>query len=438
MKAKILVGIAAVAAAAVAVLFGGLPAGSKAGDHGPGPAPEAAAGRLVAGFAPGDTAAYASQLEARVAADPKDVQSLVLLGLAYQQRARETGDPSFYPRSGAALTRAARLAPQNALAATGLAALAASRHRFEQARTLAVRARSLAPESAGPLGVLGDALIELGRYREAFAVFDRMAALKPNLASYSRVSYARELLGDREGALAAMRLAVAAGAGTVEPLAWTLVQLGNLYFDKGRLGPAARAYREALAHLPGYVHAEAGFARVAAARGRYREAIRLYGRAVERLPLPQYEGALGDVLRLAGREDDAARAFGAVDAIQKLLQANGVRTDLETALFDLDHGRRPAAALARARLAYAERKSIDADDVLGWALFQNGRCGEARAHSIRALRLGTRDALKLFHRGMIERCLGHDGASRVFLRRALTVNPHFSLLYAPVARKALR
>jgi len=438
MKAKILVGIAAVAAAAVAVLFGGLPAGSKAGDHGPGPAPEAAAGRLVAGFAPGDTPAYAAQLEARVAADPKDVQSLVLLGLAYQQRARETGDPSFYPRSGAALTRAARLAPRNALAATGLAALAASRHRFEQARALAARARRLAPESADPLGVLGDALIELGRYREAFAVFDRMASLKPNLASYSRVSYARELLGDREGALAAMRLAVAAAAGTVEPLAWTLVQLGNLYFDKGRLGPAARAYREALAHLPGYVHAEAGFARIAAARGRYREAIRLYGRAVERLPLPQYEGALGDVLRLAGREDDAARAFGAVDAIQKLLQANGVRTDLETALFDLDHGRRPAAALARARLAYAERKSIDADDVLGWALFQNGRCGEARAHSIRALRLGTRDALKLFHRGMIERCLGHDSASRVFLRRALAVNPHFSLLYAPVATKALR
>jgi tetratricopeptide (TPR) repeat protein len=438
MKAKILVGLAAVAAAAVAVLFGGLPAGSTAGDRGPAPAPDAAAGQLVAGFAPGDTAAYASQLEARVAADPKDVQSLVLLGLAYQQRARETGDPSFYPRSGAALMRAARRAPQNALAATGLAALAASRHRFERARALAERAMRLAPESAGPLGVLGDALVELGRYREAFAVFDRMAALKPSLASYSRVSYGRELLGDREGALAAMRLAVAAGVGTVEPLAWTLVQLGNLYFDKGRLGSAARAYREALAHLPGYVHAEAGLARIAAARGRYPEAIRLYGRAVERLPLPQYEGALGDVLRLAGREDDAARAFGAVDAIQKLLQANGVRTDLETALFDLDHGRRPAEALARARLAYAERKSIDAEDVLGWALFQNSRCGEARAHSIRALRLGTLDALKLFHRGMIERCLGHDSASRVFLRRVLAVNPHFSLVYAPVARKALR
>jgi len=438
MNEKFLVGIAAVAVAAVAVLFGGLLNGSKAGRGSEAAAPEAAAGRLVAGFSPGDTAAYAAQLEVRVAADPADVQSLVLLGLAYQQRARETGDPSFYPRSGAALSRAARLDPRNSLSATGLAALAASRHRFEQARVLAGRAHRLAPYSTGPLGILGDALVELGRYSEAFTVFDRMAALRPNLASYSRVSYARELLGDPSGAIAAIRLAAEAGAGTVEPLAWTLVQLGNLYFDNGRLASAARAYRQGLAHFPGYVHAEAALGKVAAARGQYPEAIRRYRRAVERLPLPQYEGALGDVLRAAGREREAEEAFGAVDAVQRLLEANGVRTELETALFDLDHGRRPAEALARARLAYAERKSIEAEDVLAWALYVNGRCEEARAHSARALRLGTRDALKLFHRGMIELCRGDRRAARSFLRGALAINPHFSLHYAPVAARALR
>jgi tetratricopeptide (TPR) repeat protein len=437
MNGNILVGIAAVTIAAIAVLFGGLLSGSKAG-HSEAVDPEAAAGRLVAGFSSGDTAAYAAQLEGRVAADPADVQSLVLLGLAYQQRARETGDPSFYPRSGAALSRAAHLDPTNALAATGLAALAASRHRFEQARFLAERARRLAPESADPLGVLGDALVELGRYGEAFAVFNRMAMLKPNLASYSRVSYARELLGDPRGAIAAMRLAVEAGAGTVEPLAWTLVQLGNLYFDNGRLASASRAYREGLAHFPGYVHAEAALGKVAAARGRYGEAIRRFQRAVERLPLPQYEGALGDVLQVAGRETEAQGAFGAVDTIQRLLEANGVRTELETALFDLDHGRRPGDALVRARLAYAERKSIEAEDVLAWALYANGRCNEARAHSARALRLGTRDAVKLFHRGMIERCLGDPRAARSFLRRSLAINAHFSLLYVRVAERALQ
>jgi tetratricopeptide (TPR) repeat protein len=265
-----------------------------------------------------------------------------------------------------------------------------------------------------------------------------MAELKPNLASYSRVSYARELLGDTRGAVAAMRLAVEAGTGTVEPLAWTLVQLGNLYFDNGRIAPATRSYRQAIAVFPGYVHAEAGLARVAAARGRYGQAIRLYRSAVERLPLPQYEGALGDVLRIAGRQADAREAFGAVHAIERLLAANGVRTELETALFDLDHDVNVRDALARARLAYRERKSIEAEDVLAWALYRNDRCGEARAHSARALRLGTRDALKFFHRGMIERCLGNAPAARSFFLRALRTNPHFSLLYAPVAARALR
>jgi Flp pilus assembly protein TadD len=67
------------------------------------------------------------------------------------------------------------------------------------------------------------------------------------------------------------------------------------------------------------------------------------------------------------------------------------------------------------------------------ALARNGRCGEALRYSERALRLGTRDALKYFHRGMIERCLGHRPEARTWFRRALALNPHFSVLWAPVA-----
>jgi tetratricopeptide (TPR) repeat protein len=438
MKTKMLMGIAVVAAASVVALFGGVLGGSQAARPGAVAPPAPAAGQLVSGFSPGDTASYSAQLEARVAINPRDANALVLLGLAYQQRARENGDASFHSRSGAALARAVRLDPKNPFALTGLAALAASRHRFAESLALARRAEPLNPESAAAYGIKGDALVELGRYRKAFAAFERMVALKPNLASYSRIAYARELLGHPRGAIAAMRLAVEAGAGTAEPLAWTLVQLGNLYFDTGRLGPAGHAYRRALMAFPAYVHAHAGLARLAAARGRYRAAADLYGKAVARLPLPQYEGALGDVLRLAGRDEEARAAYGAVDAIQRLLQSNGVRTELETALFDLDHDRRLADALERARIAYRERKSIEAEDVLAWALFKNGRCADARTHAVRGLRLGTRDPLKLFHRGMIEGCVGDRVSARSFLTRALAANPHFSLLYAPVAREALR
>ena len=438
MRKKASLVLVAIGVAAAAALFGGVLGGPGAKGtvtH----ADPAAAERLVSGFAPpGDTAAYVAELERRVAANGRDAQGLTLLGLAYQQRARETGDPSYYPRSEEALRRSLALEPRSYLALTGLAALAASRHRFEQARSLAEESVRLSPRSSEAYGVLGDSLVELGRYREAFARFDRMASLKPTLASYSRVSYARELLGRPRAAIAAMKLAVEAGAGTEEPAAWALVQLGNLYYDGGRLLRAEQSYRAALARFPGYVHAQAALGKVAAALGRYGRAARLYRSAVAKLPLPQYEGALGDVLRLAGRPADAERAYGVVGATEKLLRANGVRTELETALFDLDHGGDPVDALARARTAYRERRSIEGDDVLAWALYRNDRCGEALVHSKRALRLGTRDALKLFHRGMIELCLGRDAESRDSLARALAVNPHFSLLYVPLAREALR
>ena len=77
---------------------------------------------------------------------------------------------------------------------------------------------------------------------------------------------------------------------------------------------------------------------------------------------------------------------------------------------------------------------VSADPYLNKLLIKY--CEEARSHSAHALRLGTRDALLVFHRAMIERCLGAPSA-RSWFRRALTINPNFSFLWAPVARKAL-
>jgi Flp pilus assembly protein TadD len=81
------------------------------------------------------------------------------------------------------------------------------------------------------------------------------------------------------------------------------------------------------------------------------------------------------------------------------------------------------------------RPSIDADDVLAWALARSGRCSEALSYSRNALRLGTLDALKLFHRGMIERCLGRPDSARMYFARAVALNPHFSLLWSETARR---
>jgi tetratricopeptide (TPR) repeat protein len=174
---------------------------------------------------------------------------------------------------------------------------------------------------------------------------------------------------------------------------------------------------------------------VEVALGRLRTARALEQAAVDRVPLPQYVTLLGDLDRALGRTRAARREYALIGVIEKLLAANGVRNDLDIALFDVDHGHRLGHALALARRGYQERPSIFGDDVLAWALARNGRCGEALEYSRRALRLGTEDPVKLFHRGAIAACLGDRATARVFYRRALALNPRFSLVWAPVARR---
>jgi tetratricopeptide (TPR) repeat protein len=213
------------------------------------------------------------------------------------------------------------------------------------------------------------------------------------------------------------------------------VQLGKLYWNGGELTKAAAAYRMALADFPGYAYALDALAQVTAARGNLRSAIALERRAVANIPAPQYVAALGDLYRAAGRTKLARDQYALIGAMQRLLEANSVKSDLEIALFNADHAIDLRRTLDRARRAQRERPSIEGDDVLAWTLYRNGRCAEALVYSQRALRLGTQDALKFFHRGMIERCLGHTAQSRMWLIRALETNAHFSLRWAAVAER---
>jgi tetratricopeptide (TPR) repeat protein len=433
---RLLLGATAAVVAAVALLLGGAlrHSGPRAATRA---VPSSDGDRLTTGFA-ANTPALVLELQEALRTQPRNVHGLDLLGLAYQQRARETGDPTYYTKSAGVLRRALRLAPDDLLAISGLGSLELSRHRFRAALTYGLRARDLSPTTARNYGVIGDALVELGRYDAAFAAFDRMAAIKPSLDSYARISYARELQGHVGGALEAMRLALSSAIGEPEATAWTRVQLGKLFWSRGRVTAAEREYRSALVAFHGYPSALDALALAEAARDRMRSAIALARRAVDAIPLPQYVTDLGDLLRAAGRDRAARKQYELIAIIRRLLAANGVRTDLETALFDVDHGIDLVDSLGLARRAQAQRPSIDGDDVLAWALARNGRCGEARRWSLKALRLGTEDALKFFHRAAIEACLGDGQAARAWARRALRLNPRFSLLWAADARRLAR
>jgi len=404
VRAKLVIGGAAAATTAAVLLLGGV----VGGGHTP---------------------------PARALPTPTLVARLDRRANAFAQRARMTADVAYYTRAAYVYRRALALEPNDLAATIGLGALELSRHEFRRALALGERALTLSPTTAAGYGVVGDAQIELGRYARAFATFDRMAALRPGVSSYARVSYARELLGDVSGAADAMRYAVDSAAGAPQALAWSHMQLGKLYWAHGRAAAAAHEYRAALRVQPGYTYALDALAQVEAARGRYASAVALSRRAADVMPFPQFVANYGDILRAAGRRDQARRQYQLVGVIGRLERANHVNVDLELALFDIDHGLHLKQTLALARLAHAERPSIDGDDVLAWALARNGRCGGALQFSQRALRLGTLDASKFFHRGMIERCLGNRAAARGWFRRALAFNPHFSLLWAPLARR---
>jgi tetratricopeptide (TPR) repeat protein len=434
MQRRLLIaGMAAAAAAAILALGGVLRHDSVAAASDVLPA--AIAGELQKGFAAGDTQAEISGLQAELRADPANVKALDTLGLAYLQRVRETGDASYYGKADGILHEALGRAPTDLIATAGLGQLALSRHRFRLALSLGLQAKHISPTTAGVYGVVGDAELELGRYRQAFADFDHMNAIKPDVASYARVSYARELIGHTAAAERAMALAASAAVGEREASAWTHVQLGLLLLNSGHPRAALVQMREALTLFPGYYFALDGLAQAQLGLGRIRSAQVAEQQAVDRVPLPQYVALLGDLDAALGHPVAAQHEYALIGVIERLLAANGVRNDLDIALFDVDHGVAPPHALHLARRGYAERPSIFGDDVLAWALARNGRCSEALRYSTRALRLGTQDALKFFHRGWIESCLGHRAEAADWYRRALALNPHFSILWAPVARK---
>lgn len=374
--------------------------------------------------------------QAVVRASPRDPDGYTLLASSYLQKVRETGDSSFYTRADSVIARALSLAPEDAAALTERGSLRLARHDFGGALDDGLRAWRLAPEVIKPYGVLVDAYVELGRYARAERTLQRMIDLKPDLAAYSRVSYFRELHGDLPGAMEAMKLAVSAGGGTPENTAYVDTLLGNLEFARGRDDAAERAYRQALARFPRHVPARAGLARVLAARGDLDAAAEAFRDVVNRLPLPEYVVALGETELAARRPAQAGYDLALVRAEQRLLRGNGVNTDTELALFEADHGD-PRRGVLLAKRAWASAPSVRSADALGWALTRSGRPRQGLGWGRRALALGSRDPMFLFHAGISARGAGRRAAARRWLARSLGDNPRFSPLWAPRARRAL-
>ena len=329
------------------------------------------------------------------------------LGDAYLQKARETADPASTrapSRRCATRSRATRATPARS---TAMGSLANARHDFRAGLRFGERARAAAPGVVKPYGVIVDAQVELGRYDAAERTLQRMVDLKPNLDSYARVSYFRELHGDLAGAVAGDAAGRLGGRRRAENLAYVQTLLGNLELARGRDSRGASAptaWRSS--RYPGYAPAQAGLARVDAEPRRP-------GRRDPPLPRGGRRGcrcrstwsALAEAELAAGRRAAAREDLALVEVQQRLLRRGGVNVDAEMAIVEADHGS-PARAVALARRAWAAAPSVRGADALGWALTRAGRPAEGLESARRALRLGSRDALFLYHAGIAARDAG--------------------------------
>jgi tetratricopeptide (TPR) repeat protein len=376
--------------------------------------------------------------QARIKQVPEDLKAYAELGFAFQQKARETNDPTFYTQAEDALNKALAIKPDYYDALGGLGQLNLSRHEFAKALQWGQKAQALQPGSAYAYGVMGDAQIELGQYDAAVQSFQKMVDLHPDLGSYSRVSYARELYGDVPGAIQAMQQAVNAGGPAAENTAWCRVQLGNLYFNSNQLGKAEHAYNDALAGYPNYLHAQAGLAMVRWAQGRDDEAVKLLRASVATVPLPQYLTALGDLLDSTGDKAGGKEQLDLVLYIYQVFEVGGVNVNIEKAAFMADHSGDTTQAVKLAETAASSRDDVHTLDSLAWVYYKAGRYREALQAEQKAMRLGTQSALFYFHLGMIQDKLGDAANAKANVQKAIEINPNFSIQYSKQAEDYLR
>ena len=346
------------------------------------PTPSASAGQSAAA----ETLVEIAGLRDRLAANPDDPDTLRALGLALLQRVRETADPSLYDQAEEALTKAQKLAPDDPLILVGIGGLQLGRHQFGDALETAREALERSPTLEPAMAVEVDALVELGRYDDAVAATQDLLAVRVDITSLARVSYLRELHGNLDGAIAAMRQASELPALAPENTAYVTTLLGNLLVNAGRLDQAAAAYELVLKLVPDHAAAIGGLGRLAVGRGDLDEATRRFEKAAAILPLPEYVIALGETREAAGDMQNAVQSYDLARAETALFQASGVDVDLELALFEADHGD-PAVALKLAEQSYATRRTVRTADALAWANHRAGNQVEAARLSAEALRL---------------------------------------------------
>ncbi len=345
----------------------------------------------------------------KVRKNPKDTKAKLQLAEAYINEGRVTGDYNYYDVAALKLLGDVLEAePKNFEALCSKATVYLNQHHFQQGYDVGTIAQQQNPHAAFVYGILTDADVELGKYDEAVKMGDSMCAIRPDLRSYSRISYLREIYGDYAGAKDAMKRAVKAGVPGMEQTEWCRVGLGKLYEQTGSIDTAERIYEAASVARPNYAPALAGLGRVNRAKKNYAEAIKYFEQAQGLVKENSFGDELVDLYRLNG---DAKKADAtAKELIKNLLASSntndsnpdaGHYSDKELSYLYLKLNDNENA-LKHAKLEYDRRPdNIDVNEMMAWVHYKRGEYADAVPFVEKSLRTGSKNSELLCRAGLI-------------------------------------
>jgi tetratricopeptide (TPR) repeat protein len=374
-------------------------------------------------------------LVASIESNPKDYKSKLQLALMFIDESRVTGDHAHYdPAAFILLDDVVKNDPKHVDAICAKATVLLSQHHFSDALVVAQEAVKLNPDKASTYGLLCDAQVELGNYDEAVKMADKMVSLRPDIRSYSRVSYLREIYGDYPGAISAMKLAVASGYPGLEQTEWARMILGHLYESTGQLDSAEMQFRIALIERPDYAFAYAGLGRIEKARGNYPEAIQQLEKASTIISEFSFVDELTSLYRLTKQPaKEKASAEKVITMLSPLgsadeeVQGHGHYADKEIAYAFLQTNQYDSA-LAHAKIEYDRRpKNIDICETMAWVNYKKGNYKEAMKYMDQALRTNSANPILLSRAGLIKIKNGQKAAGEMLIQRALKLNPFLDI-----------
>ncbi len=321
------------------------------------------------------------ELKGKIAKKPDDVKARLQIATIYISEARITGEhPYYYPAIHKILDGALSMEPNNFEAIVLKASVYLSQHRFQDARELAEKAKKLNPSNAFVYGILVDANVELGNYKEAIAASDKMQTLKPSLESYSRASYLREIHGDFEGAIEAMKLAVQAGLPGSEPQCWSRNTLADLYLRTGELEKAEEQFKVNLVLRPSYAFSMAGLAKIEEKRGNHEKALRLLDSAAAVLPEFSFHEQMADIYLAQGNKEKAMAKYEEVRTMLAEDEASGHTVALEMAKLYTKMEKLPEAEKYVQQEYKLRPSNIDVNKEYAWILYKKNELSKAKEH----------------------------------------------------------